>query len=82
MIWRILVKKILIYRKTGNKLVDVSDRLHGLLCIYKMFWPPDATIKLGKKVLVMKEFTPWPPPEQVPLLEVEEKKKERNQDMG
>jgi len=76
------MKKILIYRKDGNKLVEVSDRLHGLLCVYKTFWPPEATIKIGRKILVMKEFTPWPPPEQQTLLEVEQAKPPKNTDLG
>lgn len=77
------MKKILIYRKTGNITVQVSDKLHGMLCVYKVFWPPEATIKLGKKkTLTMKEFTPWPPPEQVPLIDVPAEEKKRNTDLG
>ncbi len=76
------MKTILIY-PIGKK-VEISDKLHGILCVYKTFWPPETTIKLGKKVIALKDFTPWPPPEQVPLLEVPETKKkiERNTDMG
>lgn len=76
------MKKILLYRKSGNKLVEVSDRLYSMLCVYKSMWPADATIKIGSKVLVMREFTPWPPPEQVKLLEVEQKKEPKNTDLG
>lgn len=77
------MKKILIYLKTGDRLVEVSERLHGVLCIYKMFWPPETTIKIGKKILVVKEFTPWPPPEQIALLEVEARPPEKkSRDLG
>ncbi len=77
------MKQILIYLKSGNKLVPVSERLHNMLCVYKVFWPPETTLKLGKKTLVMKEFTPWPPPEQVPLLEVApDKPKKKNENYG
>lgn len=74
------MKQILIYLKSGNKLVPINERLHNMLCVYKVFWPPDTTLKLGKKTLVMKEFTPWPPPEQALLLEVApEKPKKKNE---
>ena len=75
------MKTILIY-PIGKK-VEISDKLHGILCVYKIFWPPETTIKLGKKVIALKDFTPWPPPEQVGLgFTVLEKKKERNTDLG
>lgn len=74
-------KKILIY-PIGKK-VEVSDKLHGMLCVYKVLWPPETTIKLGKKVIALKDFTPWPPPEQAELgLDVPEQKKQRNTDLG
>jgi len=77
------VKKILIYLKTGDKFVTVSDRLHDVLCVYKMFWPPETTIKIGSKVLVVKGFTPWPPPEQIALLEVEARpQSKKSRDLG
>ena len=77
-----MTKQILIY--PISRRVDVSDRLHAKLCIYKIFWPPETTIQLGKKkVLKLSDFTPWPPPVQVGLgIEVEEKKVERSKDMG
>lgn len=76
-----MAKMILIY-PIGKK-VPVSDKLHGILCVYKIFWPPETTIKLGKKVIALKDFTPWPPPEQQGLdLKVEEQKKQRNTDLG
>lgn len=72
-----------IYLYPISRRVKVSERLHGMLCVYKVFWPPEATIKLGKHIIKMEDFTPWPPPEQVDLgIEVEEKKPERSKDMG
>lgn len=54
-----------IYLYPLRKKVDVPDKVHSMLCVYKIFWPPEATIQLGKKkMLRMKDFTPWPPPEQ------------------
>lgn len=66
------MKQIWIY--PISKKVDISDRLHGILCIYKVFWPPETTVALGKKVVKLADFTPWPPPEQVQLLNVEPQK--------
>lgn len=76
------MKQIWIY--PISKKVDVSERLFNLLCIYKVFWPPEAKIVLGKKTLVVKDFTPWPPLEQADLgLKVAIKKEEKQkQDMG
>lgn len=73
-----------IYLYPISRRVKVPDRVHDVLCVYKVFWPPEATIKVGKnKVIQMKDFTPWPPPIQADLgLEVERKKTERSQDMG
>lgn len=76
-----MAKTILIY-PIGKK-VEVSDKLHGILCVYKIFWPPETTIKLGKKVIALKDFTPWPPPEQVGFdLKVEAPEIKRNTDLG
>ena len=67
------MKTILIYRI--GKRVEISDKLHGILCVYKIFWPPETTVKLGKKIVALEDFTPWPPPEQVDLgLSVQSKK--------
>lgn len=75
--------KILVYRKTGNKLIDVSDKLHNALCVYKVFWPAEATLKLGSKIIRMKEFNPWPPPEQIGFdMKVSVKRPETKQDRG
>jgi hypothetical protein len=75
------VKKILIY--PISKKVEISDKLHGILCVYKIFWPPETTVKLGKKVIALKDFTPWPPPEQVGLgLDVPVKEVKRKTDMS
>ena len=75
------MKQIWIYQISRR--VDVSDRLHAKLCIYKVFWPPETTLQLGKKMVKLADFTPWPPPEQVGLgIEVAKKKEEKKQDMG
>lgn len=75
-----MTKKILIY--PIGKRVEISDRLHGILCVYKVFWPPETTIKLGKKIIALQDFTPWPPPEQVGLDIKIEKKKYKSVDLG
>ena len=76
-----MTKQIWIY--PISRRVDIPDRLHMKLCVYKVFWPPETTIQLGKKVIKLEDFTPWPPPEQVGLgIEVDKKKEEKKQDMG
>ena len=55
-----------------SRAVDVSDRLYGLLSAYKIMWPPETTIRLGKKVVKLKDFELNPPPEQVALIDLPE----------
>lgn len=80
------MKTILLYptkKRTGEKRVQVSDKLHAVLCVYAIMWPKGTTIRIGKKTLVVGEFTPWPPPEQQDLgIEVAPEKIKRNTDLG
>lgn len=80
------MKEILLYptkKRTGEKRVHVSDKLHAVLCVYAIMWPKGTVIHIGKKSLVVGEFTPWPPPEQQGLgMEIEPAKVKRNTDLG
>lgn len=80
------MKEILLYptkKRTGERRVHVSEKLHAVLCVYEIMWPKGTRIHIGKKTLVVGEYTAWPPPEQQGLgLEVEKQKKQRNTDLG
>lgn len=78
------MKTILIYPdgKPARR-VQVSDKLYRVLCIYKIFWPPETTIRIKNKVIMPKEYNPWPPPEQVGLgIDVPQMQEKRNTDFG
>ena len=58
-----------IYLYPISRRVRVPDKAHQLLCIYKIWWPPETTVKLGKnKIVKLEDLTPWPPPEQEKML--------------
>lgn len=80
------MKEILLYptkKRTGERRVHVSEKLHAVLCVYEVMFPKGTTLHIGSKTLVVGEYTAWPPPEQQGLgLEVEAKKVKRNTDLG
>ena len=80
------MKEILLYptkKRTGEKRVHVSDKLHGVLCVYEVMFPKGTTLRIGSKSLVVGEYTAWPPPEQQGLgLGVEAQKPKRSTDLG
>ena len=78
-----MAKKILVYQI--GRTVEISDRLHAILCVYKVMWPPETTVAIGKKVVALKEFTPWPPPEQIGMginVPTKPKEKPEKKDLG
>lgn len=65
------------------KRVNVPDKVHLILGIYKVFFPPETTVKLGKnKILTISEIDPWPPPEQEKLLHMTPDKPVRKTDQN
>jgi len=61
------VKTILLYPnkvRLHDRRVQVSERLHGVLAVYQVMYPTGTTIRVANKVLIVGEYTAWPPPEQ------------------
>ena len=72
------MRQILLTHKKSSRRINVPDHVHNILSVYKVFFPPDTTVKLGKgKIVFMSEINPWPPPEQVNLLEIAPVKQKR-----
>ena len=72
-----------IYIIAQKRKVAIPKRLWDMLAIYKVFFPPETTVQIGKtRVIKINEIEVWPPPEQVSLLEVEQDKIETKLSMG
>lgn len=63
------MKRIWLYYPTSRE-AFISDRLHQILSIYKIWWPPKTTVKVGSKVICMEDIDLWPPEGQMPALEI------------
>lgn len=72
------MRQILLTHKKSFRRINVPDHVHEILAVYKVFFPPETTVKLGKgKIVFISEINPWPPPEQVDLLKIEPVKEKR-----
>lgn len=54
-----------IYLSRIGRTVQVPDHVWQLIAVYKVFWPPDKVIQLGKtKKIQLKDLELQAPPEQ------------------
>ena len=80
-----------IYVEPAKRRFNIPDKMYALLCVYKIFWPPETTIQLGKKkVVALKDIYPWPtgyqitvtPQDQATLLDVPVPKDKKDVNLG
>lgn len=73
-----------IYLYPISRRIKIPKRAHYMLCVYKIFYPPEMTVRLGKhKIVQLKDIDPWPPAEQTDLgLGIESTKSEHGRDLN
>lgn len=77
------MKSILISLGTKQKKIQVPEKAWNVLAVYKVFWPPETVVQLGKnKLIKIENINPWPPPEQATLIDVPVVEKKREQNMN
>jgi hypothetical protein len=71
-----------IYIAPAKRKFMIPDSAWNILAVYKVFWPPETTVKLGKKIVKLEDLYPWPPAEQSMLVDVPANEKKRETNMG
>lgn len=56
----------------ADKTFMIPERAWMKIAVYKVFWPPETEMKLGKHVVKLQDLYPWPPPVQESLLTIDE----------
>lgn len=73
----------LIYLSRISRRVSVPDHVWDILHVYKVFFPPETTVKLGPgKITTIGEIEVFPPPEQQPLLDMAPEKPKRKSEFN